>query len=126
VKKTGFVIGEVAMNESTALPPQFVSLETFVSEWAQKNEADRLHKLQRSSIPQLKEFFDAMYPLAEEIKSYLWGKKLDALSDEDKRLFFLLMTFVETAHPVELNWATTDESASSNKFEIAHISPIPD
>jgi len=119
-------MGEIAMSEGTALPPQFVALQSFVPEWAQKDEASRLHKLQRSSIPQLKEFFDAMHPLAEDIKSYLWGKKLDALSEEDKRLFFLLMTFVETAHPVELNWVTTDESASSNKFEIAHISPIPD
>ena len=116
-----------AVSEGTvALPPRFAALESFVPEWAQKDEASRLHKLQRSSIPQLKDFFDAMYPLAEEIKAYLWGKKLDALSEQDKRLFFLLMTFVETAHPVELNWVTTDESASSNKFEIAHISPVPD
>jgi hypothetical protein len=114
------------MSENSALPPQFASLESFVPDWAQKNEACRLRQLQRSSVPQLKQFFDAMYPVAEEIKAYLWGKKLDALSDQDKRLFFLLMTFVETAHPVELNWATTDESASSNKFEIAHISPVPE
>jgi hypothetical protein len=122
---------DAAMNQTVrdrdvSLPQRFAALEPFVAEWAQRNEATRLQKLQRSSIPELKQFFDAVYPLAEDIKAYLWGKPLGNLSDEDRRLFFILMTFVETAHPIELNWATTDESGSSNTVEIAHISPIPE
>ncbi len=33
---------------------------------------------------------------------------LDDLPDDARTLFHLLITFVETAHPIDLNWATTD------------------
>jgi hypothetical protein len=117
-------MSQIAGDVDVSLPQRFAALESFVVEWAQKDEATRLQKLQRSSIPELKQFFDAVYPLAEDIKAYLWDKPLDKLSGQDKRLFFILMTFVETAHPIELSWSTTDESASSNVMDIAHISPV--
>jgi hypothetical protein len=114
------------MTTNRLLPPGFAELEPFVAEWALRDEGERLAKLQRSTIPELRKFYDAVFARAEEAKKYLWDKKLDGLAEDDKRLFLLLMTFIETAHPIELNWSVTDESASHNKLEIAHISPIPD
>jgi hypothetical protein len=90
------------------LPPQFSALGPFVAEWALTNEADRLKKLTRSSIAELKEFYDAIFARAEEIKTYLAPFRLDAMPEDARTLFDLLLTFVETAHPIELNWSETD------------------
>lgn len=90
------------------LPPQFSALRPFVAEWAQPTEADRLAKLTRTSIADLKEFYDAVFARAEEIKTYLMPFRLDAMPDDAKTLLDLLLTFVETAHPIELNWTETD------------------
>ena len=90
------------------LPPQFRAFEPFVTEWALATEAERLAKLIRTPIAELKVFYDAIFPRIEEIKSYLMPFRLDAMPDDAQTLLDLLLTFVETAHPIELNWTTTD------------------
>ena len=90
------------------LPKQFSALESFVADWALPTEAERLAKLTRTSIVDLKAFYDAMFGRAEEMRSYLSSFRLDAMPDDAKTLFDLLLTFIETAHPIELNWTTTD------------------
>ena len=92
----------------TTLPSQFSVLEPFVGNWALSNEEDRFRKLVATPIETLREFYDAMVPRAEEIVDYLNALHLDNLPDDARTLFFLLITFVETAHPIELNWKTTD------------------
>ena len=96
------------MSAQRSLPPQFRDLEPFVAEWALTNEADRLAKLTRTSVADLKVFYDAIFSRAEAIKTYLMPFKLDAMSPDAQTLFDLLLTFIETAHPIELNWTTTD------------------
>lgn len=90
------------------LPTEFKDLEPLVAEWALTNEGDRLAKLVATSIPDLRKFYDAMIGRAEAARDYLSALPIDALPPEAKTLFHLLMTFVETAHPIELNWTTTD------------------
>ena len=92
----------------TGLPNQFSELEPFVAEWALSNERDRFQKLMVTSIETLREFYDAMVPRAREIADYLNTFDLDKMPDNARTLFFLLITFVETAHPIELKWKTTD------------------
>lgn len=90
------------------LPDRFADLEPFVAEWALSNERDRFVHQMATSIEALRAFYDAMAPRAEEIADYLKGFDLAALPDGERTLFYLLITFVECAHPIELNWRTTD------------------
>jgi len=92
----------------TNLPEQFSELEPFVVDWALSNERDRFFKQMATSIDALREFYDAMAPRAEEIADYLKTFDTAAMPDDARTLFYLLVTFVESAHPVELNWKTTD------------------
>jgi hypothetical protein len=90
------------------LPEGFKDLEPMVAEWALTNERDRLVKLVATPIADLQTFYDVMFPRAEAARDYLSDLPIDALPAAAKTLFHLLMTFVETAHPIELKWTTTD------------------
>ena len=92
----------------TALPDQFAALLPFANDWALTNEEDRFRKLMATSIDDLREFYDTMAPRAEEATDYLNGLDLQDMPEDARTLFHLLITFVETAHPIELNWKTTD------------------
>ena len=96
------------MTEQRRLPPQFRDLEPFVADWALATEAERLAKLIRTPIGELKHFYDTIFARAEEIKGHLMPFKLDAMPPDAQTLFDMLLTFVETAHPIELSWNETD------------------
>jgi hypothetical protein len=106
-----------------SLPAPFAELEPFVQDWALETEAGRLKKLIASSIDELRLFYDAIFPRSAAIRDYLSEKKLDALSGQEKRLFFLLMTFIEVAHPIELNWKETDidDAFALDRMSIGHF-----
>src|SRR5215470_456662 len=105
------------------LPAQYRELEPFVADWALETEGDRLKKLVATSIEDLRAFYDAIYPRAAAIRDELSARKLDALTAEEKTLFFLLMTFIEVAHPIELNWKETDidDAFPLERMTIAHF-----
>src|SRR5262245_30118397 len=91
-----------------SLPAPFRDLEPFVAEWALANEAERLSKLTRTSVADLRKFYDAVFGRAEAMRVYLSDFRLDAMPADAQVLFDLLLTFIETAHPIELKWTTTD------------------
>jgi hypothetical protein len=105
------------------LPAKYRALEPFIADWALETEADRLKKLVATSIDDLRAFYDAIYPHAAAIRDELSERKLDALAPEEKTLFFLLMTFIEVAHPIELNWKETDidDAFPLERMTIAHF-----
>jgi hypothetical protein len=97
---------------NTRLPAEFGDLTRFVKEWALETERDRYVKLLATSLDELKVFFDAMLPRAEAIVAYLGRWPLDALPADARLLYDLILTFVETAHPIELKWRTTNVADS--------------
>lgn len=105
------------------LPAQFRELQPFVADWALETEGGRLKRLVVSSIEDLKVFYDAMFTRSAEMRDYLSERKLDSLLPEEKTLFFLLMTFIEVAHPIELNWKETDidDAFPLERMTIAHF-----
>ena len=109
------------------LPSEFAELEPFVEEWALGNERDRFVKLTATSIETLREFYDAVVPRAEEIADYLNALDLGDLPDDAQTLFHMLITFVETAHPIDLNWATTDieDAFPAERFGFGEVSRRP-
>jgi hypothetical protein len=96
------------MTAPRPLPPQFAALAPFVADWALPSEEARLAKLVRTPIAELKVFYDAMFARAEEMKRYLSGFPLDGMPEDAATLLDLVLTFVETAHPIELGWSETD------------------
>jgi hypothetical protein len=106
-----------------SLPAPYRELEPFVTDWALETEGERLKKLVATSIDDLRVFYDAIFPRSAEIRDYLSEKKFDALTPEENTLFFLLMTFIEVAHPIELNWKETDidDAFSLDRMTIAHF-----
>jgi hypothetical protein len=110
-----------------SLPQQFSALEPFVVDWALPTEAERLAKLTRTPISELKVFYDAMFARAEEMKRYLADFKLDAMPEDAATLLDLLLTFIETAHPIELNWSTTDidDAFALDRMTIGHFNVYP-
>lgn len=105
------------------LPAAYRELQPFVVDWALETEGERLKKLIATSIEDLRAFYDAMFPHAAAIRDDLSACKLDSLTGEEKTLFFLLMTFVEVAHPIELNWNETDidDAFPLERMTIAHF-----
>ena len=106
-----------------SLPAQFRQLEPFVADWALETEEQRLKKLIGTSIETLRVFYDAIFPRSAEIRDYLSERRLDSLSAEEKTLFFLLLTFIEVAHPIELNWKETDidDAFALERMSIGHF-----
>jgi hypothetical protein len=96
------------MIRNTPLPPEFADLDRFVRDWALGTEKDRFFKVLATPIEELRVFFDAMLPRAEAIIVYLDRFPLDDLPPDARILYDLLVTFVETAHPIELKWKSTD------------------
>ncbi len=90
------------------LPPDFADLAPFVKDWALATERDRYFKLLATPIEELRVFYDALLPRAEAIVTYLSSLPLDDLPADGRVLHELLLTFVETAHPIELKWKQTD------------------
>src|SRR4051794_8889488 len=90
------------------LPPAYSDLERFTSDWLLRNEKDRYDKLLRTDMEDLRAFYDAMLPRMEEIILFLNQHPLDGMPPDVQNLFDLSMTFMESAHPVDLRWKHTD------------------
>jgi hypothetical protein len=101
------------------LPQQFAELEPFVPEWALSHEQARYEKLAASDIATLRTFYDAMMARIDEITVYLDAFPLDAMPVDAAVLFDLALTFMETAHPIDLNWPITDieDKFPSERFQ---------
>jgi hypothetical protein len=90
------------------LPSEFSDLTPWVAEWALPHERDRNRKLLSVDVDELRDFYAAMLVRIPEAKRYLDQFPLNAMPPEATTLFYLAMTFMETAHPIDLNWKTTD------------------
>jgi hypothetical protein len=92
----------------STLPAQFADLERFVAVWALPHEKARHLNLMQRSIAELRELYDAMLPRMDEITQYLNAFPLDRMPKDAQTLFDLALTFMESAHPIDLRWSTTD------------------
>jgi hypothetical protein len=101
------------------LPLQFAALERFTAVWALATEKERHDNLVAHSVEELSPFYEAMLPRMDEITLYLNQFPLDAMPADAQRLFDLAMTFMESAHPIDLHWETTDieDKFPAQRFE---------
>jgi hypothetical protein len=90
------------------LPADFSDLAPFAGDWALGREKERMDKLLSMSVDELRPFYDAMLRRMPAIKAWLDQFPLNAMPPEARTLFDLAMSFMETAHVIDLNWKTTD------------------
>ena len=107
-------MGERIMTEPTTLPKGFEDLEKFVPFWAGKTNDIRCDQRSRASMEEISEFYDAMLGRAEDALSWLEDYGLDAMPEEEGRLFCLLLSLVHASMSVELH-----------KQPRARLSPFP-
>ena len=96
------------MNQPHVLPHQFADLEHLAREWALPTEKERYFKLLSTSIEELRAFYAAVLPRAQAIVDYITPLPADQMPGDARALCDLLLTFVETAYPIELKWKQTN------------------
>jgi hypothetical protein len=88
---------------STSLPQEFSKLEYLVAEWAIEDGHERYVKRVNSSMDEIRAFYDAVFPYAEEAVAYI--DKFDysePLPQDVANLRNLLYSLITVALAVEL------------------------
>lgn len=86
---------------SNILPAEFADLEPY-ADWALQGEKARYAKRVASTMEELQEFYDAVFPRLESATDYLKKVQLDGISEEDTRLLWLFCSLVTVSFPVEV------------------------
>ena len=84
------------------LPPEFSALEPFAKEWCLASEPERYAKRLASSMEEIKAFYDALFPRAQEAIAYLDKFPLHDLPADALRLLQLLYSLIMVSFPVEI------------------------
>ncbi|KAA0109776.1 hypothetical protein [Mycolicibacterium sp. P1-5] len=99
---------------STILPAEFSALEGLVPEWAIEDGHARYVKRVNSSMAEIKSFYDAVFPFAEEAVAYI--DKFDysePLPEDVANLRNLLYSLITVSLAVEL-WKQPRVKHSAN------------
>lgn len=101
------------------LPSEFADLEKFVGDWALPTEQKRFEKRVSSSLAEVKNFNDTLYSRIEDVINYLNKHDIKDFPEDAKHLFWMAQSYMETSHPVDLGWKTTDldDAFPSDRFE---------
>jgi hypothetical protein len=82
------------------LPPDFADLEPF-ADWAQATETARNHKRIDAVQADIEAFANAMLPRLDAVCGYLDGYPLDAMPEDARRLYYMLLSVAEVAPAIE-------------------------
>ena len=89
------------MND-TLLPPEFADLEPYAVTWCLPTEPERWAQRLRSLIEELRAFYDAFFPRAQEAIAYCDGFPLDGMPADAERLLQLLHSLLMVSYAVEV------------------------
>lgn len=87
----------------SALPAGFEDLEQFVPYWAGETTNARLQTRSGATMLEIQAFYDGIIDRAEPALQYLDAYALDALTDEQARLFRLVLALSQAAVAVEIH-----------------------
>ncbi|MGQ0620448.1 MAG: hypothetical protein ACT4QA_11100 [Panacagrimonas sp.] len=91
------------MQDQTSLPPGYEELEPLVEYWAGATNDIRWDRRSRAAMPEIRRFYDAMLPRADEALSYLEQFPLGDMPANATRLFCLLLSLPHAAMAVEFH-----------------------
>ena len=84
------------------LPHDFSDLERYAATWCLATEPERWAQRLRSSMAELREFYDAFFPRAEAAIAYCDGFPLDDMPPDAERLLQLLHSLLMVSYAVEV------------------------
>jgi hypothetical protein len=84
------------------LPAGFADLEKFAGRWSLQSEPERWARRQASSIEEMRELYEAVFPRLDAIVSYCDRFPIDDLPDDARNLLHLMFSFVMVSFPVEV------------------------
>jgi hypothetical protein len=84
------------------LPSDFADLERFAERWSLRTEPERWAQRHASSIDEMRDLYDAMFPRVDDALAYCDRFPLDGLPDDARNLLYLVFSFVMVSFPVEV------------------------
>jgi hypothetical protein len=90
------------MTAETMLPSAFAELEQYAQTWCLATETERWNARVGSSMPELREFYDAFFPRLEEAIDYCDKFSLDSLPDDALNLLRMIYSLIMVAMAVEI------------------------
>ncbi len=84
------------------LPADFADLEPFASRWCLESEAERWAARHASSLEEMRDVYEAVFPRFEAILDYCDRFPLDDLPEDARNLVHLVFSFVMVSFPVEV------------------------
>jgi len=84
------------------LPSGFAALEPFVATWAKPTVNERLDARCRSSMDDIRGFYEATIERAPEMLTYLDDFELDRMPEDAGRLMQLLLALAQVSVAVEI------------------------
>jgi len=86
---------------ASQLPKGFSALERWLDDWVLPDSTARLDKRMRSSLEELRAFYDGMLPHAEAALAYLAQRQLGELDPAEERLLKLMLSLAEVGPAIE-------------------------
>jgi hypothetical protein len=107
---------------TSILPEQFRDLEQW-SPWFLATERERHNKRIQSSMDELRAFAGALKPrmedLIQHLSAFAWGSEL---TDQQRNLFHLGLSYMEAAVPLDLGWKAP---AAEDSFPVELLQTMP-
>ena len=86
-----------------ALPAGFEALEPFVAHWAVPGQNERRHQRSEASFEEIRVFYDAVLPRADEAMEYLSAFPLREMPGPEKRLMQLVLSLAQASMAIEVH-----------------------
>lgn len=105
-------------------PEQFKDLEPF-SAWALSQRDARYKMRIGSSMQEIRAFYEGLQPRIEEIVDFLNARPLDGLSDEESRLLWLALAWMDASRSVEvLGTPDVRYGLAAERFKVQDVAAI--
>lgn len=89
------------MSDDTMLPEAFADLEPFAATWSLPRERDRYDRRLASTMEELQEFYDAIFPRAKDALTYLDTFELDDMPEKEINLMRMLYSLCTISFAVD-------------------------
>jgi hypothetical protein len=106
------------------LPPAFADLERFAAKWCLASEPERYAERMASSMEEMQEFYDALYPRVEEAIDYCDKFPLDDLPDDALHLLYLVYSLIMVSMPVDV-WHQARVVDAGEAYFDRSVEPVP-
>ena len=106
------------------LPTPFADLEPYAEAWCLPTEPERQAKRFSASMSEMKEFYDAIVPRAEDAIAHLDTFSLESLPEPETNLLHLAYSMIQVSFPIECWNQPTVPDTGSATFDCV-VEPVP-